>query len=462
MVFSSIEFVYLFVPAVLFFYYLPISSRVYKNVILLIGSILFYAWGEPIYVLLLIGSILINYFGVYCFTTRGKSRRVIFVILIITNIGALFIFKYLDFFIGIINDVTHLSLNKTGLKLPIGISFYTFQILSYVIDVYNNKTKVQNNIVKLALYVSMFPQLIAGPIVRYSEIVSQIDGRIESWDRFKSGLCRFIIGLAKKILIANNVALLADEVFLLDKGGILTFWLGAIAYTLQIYFDFSGYSDMAIGLGGMFGFEISENFNYPYVAKNVTDFWHRWHISLSTWFRDYVYIPLGGNRRHQILNLFIVWFCTGLWHGANWTFLIWGLLYFVIQLIEKSGVVDIFKGKMSALSHIYTMLIVICCWVIFRADNMRVGFKYIGRMFGINSLGLSDPMTTVLLYRNWMFIVFGVIASLPIKSILETKGKIFKIFESRLIRGAVMIVLLTLCTASMLSGSYDPFIYFNF
>ena len=339
MVFSSTVFLFLFLPFLLFIYYVLLRNNInLKNILLFISSLFFYAWGEPVVVLLMILSIIINYF--FGLSMQSRYRKVFLVLSVIYNLSFLFIFKYLDFAIEILGVVFRTDFMKFNIALPIGISFYTFQIMSYVIDVYRKEVKPQKNVLYLGLYVSLFPQLIAGPIVRYSTIEDEILHRKENLKLFKSGIERFIIGFSKKLIIANNVGFIVDKIYAMSNDSLTTafLWLAAIAYALQIYFDFSAYSDMAIGLGRMFGFNFEENFNYPYISKSITEFWRRWHISLSTWLRDYLYIPLGGNRvgkaRH-IFNLFFTWFCTGLWHGANLTFVLWGLYFFTFLIIEK-------------------------------------------------------------------------------------------------------------------------------
>ncbi len=396
MVFSSTTFLFIFLPIVLAIYYNPIiKNRTFKNVFLLIASLLFYAWGEPVFVFVMIVSIVINWFLAIMINKDEINKKTYLIVAIIYNVGLLFLFKYLSFIlknIGLLLNTDTLNINIT---LPIGISFFTFQMLSYILDVYHKKAKVQKNVLYVGLYVSLFPQLIAGPIVRYETIANEIDNRKESFYEFTKGIYRFVYGLAKKVLISNYVAMIADNVFRnaeISQISVLTAWIGIIAYTLQIYFDFSGYSDMAIGLGRMFGFHFNENFNYPYIATSIKDFWRRWHISLSTWFRDYVYIPLGGNRvskKRHLFNLFVVWLLTGIWHGANWTFIIWGLYYYVLLVIEEHV---IFNKKNKILPHIYTMFFVMIGWVIFRVENLEMLFTYLSYMFGINSVALVDNM----------------------------------------------------------------------
>jgi alginate O-acetyltransferase complex protein AlgI len=382
MVFSSSIFLFFFLPAVLFGYYVLFrKSRRWQNILLTFASLFFYAWGEPIFVIIMIGSICINWLLGLHISRRAenkKAQKIIVAVAVTVNIGILFIFKYLSFFANTFsgNDIINIA-------LPIGISFFSFQALSYVLDIQRGRGDARKNPLDVALYISFFPQLIAGPIVRYETIADQIQGRRETLSSFTDGIERFMIGFIKKVLIANNIALVADLAFNNGTPTMLFSWVGAISYTLQIYYDFSGYSDMAIGLGKMFGFEFNENFDYPYISKSITEFWRRWHISLGTWFRDYVYFPLGGSRvetkTRLVFNLFIVWFLTGVWHGANWTFFVWGLMYFVLISLEKlTG----FYKKIGFFGHIYTMLFVVFGWVIFRADSLTSAYAYLTAMFG--------------------------------------------------------------------------------
>lgn len=480
MVFSSPEFLLFFLPAVLVLYHL-FKSIHWRNAILMIASLIFYAWGEPVYIFLMLASILINWLvglGIDRYESQSKRKSVLIVGLVF-DIGILFIFKYLSFFCKNIGLLLGTSTELT-IALPIGISFFTFQIMSYLIDVYRHDACVQKNIVKLALYITMFPQLIAGPIVRYQTIAEEISNRRSTPDDFTEGMVRFVYGLSKKIIISNYVASIADNIFALgdDSLSVMTAWLGAIAYTLQIYFDFSGYSDMAIGLGLIFGFHFEENFNYPYAASSVTDFWRRWHISLSVWFRDYVYIPMGGNRvskKRWILNLFTVWLLTGIWHGANWTFVLWGLLYFVVQLIEK---LTHFPEKMKAFSHVYTMLVVVLLWVIFRSDTVSEAFHYIGVMFG-GGYCFSDKLFTFYLDSGKWVLIAGAVFALPVCS--KIKEKLFGSGTGRvlqpengdqkskalsvvwnLVSSVSVLVLFVLCVILCVNSTYNPFIYFNF
>lgn len=462
MVFSSTIFLFLFLPFVLLIYYNPIfKSRKFKNIILMCVSIGFYAWGEPIFVFVMLFSIVFNWFLALKIAGTGEKVKKIFLIIsIVYNIGLLFIFKYLSFVVE--NVSLLLNRDKWSLKiaLPIGISFFTFQILSYVLDVYNGKVKVQKNVLKVALYVSLFPQLIAGPIVRYSLIEDEIDHRKESWDSVEKGLFRFVYGLAKKVLMANYMAIIADNVFSMNTRTFVMAWLGAIAYTLQIYFDFSGYSDMAIGLGEIFGFHFEENFKHPYISSSVTEFWKRWHISLSSWFKDYVYIPLGGNRvsrNRWIFNLFIVWLLTGIWHGANWTFLVWGLLYFIFRLLETY--IPVIK-KLGVFSHIYTMLIVITAWVIFRSESLLQAVRYIGQMFGIGNSRFIDSVAIDYMKNSWLLFGLGVIFSTPAYQTALKKIKNAEVRQA--CECAVILFLFVLSVLACIKSTYNPFIYFNF
>ncbi len=462
MVFSSTVFLFLFLPLTIVIYYNPIiKSRKFKNLFLLLASLLFYAYGEPVFVFLMIFSIIINYFlGLKISST--SNAKFYLIVGYIYNFFILFIFKYLTFFLNNLNLVFNKNINM-NIVLPIGISFFTFQMLSYVIDVYRNPKIVQKNIFNVGLYVSLFPQLIAGPIVRYETIAKDINERKENIKDFSSGVYRFVFGLGKKVLIANYVGLIADNIFYnhsLGNISVLTAWIGAISYTFQIYFDFSGYSDMAIGLGRMFGFKFAENFNYPYISKSITEFWRRWHISLSTWFRDYIYIPLGGskvsNKRH-ILNLFIVWLFTGLWHGANWTFIVWGLYYFVFILLEKK---TNFVKKIGKLSYLYTLLIVIIAWVIFRADNLGIAFNYIGKMFFVNN-NFFDNQSMEYIKACGFIIPIGIVLSTPIIKIIWQKININENAKA-LIKALAVFVIFIFSVLACINSSYNPFIYFNF
>lgn len=471
MVFSSTIFLFVFLPFVLIIYFILPNIKA-KNYFLLLSSLIFYAYGESNFVLIMIISIVINYiFGFIVAYSANKKlyiKRTILFITVLANVGLLFYYKYYDFFIENVNGIFGLNLPLKHIILPIGISFFTFQIMSYIFDLYLGKIKLQKNICKLALYISLFPQLIAGPIVRYFDIESQIDNRTINIDNFAEGLKRFIIGLGKKVIIANSFGSVADDIFSMQPNemSLLLAWGGAIAYTLQIYFDFSGYSDMAIGLGRMFGFKFLENFNYPYIAKSIQDFWRRWHISLSSWFRDYVYIPLGGNRTgHTYLNLFIVFFITGLWHGASWNFIIWGLWHGLFLIIERiiRGIKVINCIKLPyIITWTYTMFVVIIGWVFFRAENLSYAFNYIKVMFGINENDLYDEKIVDYFNENIVMFIIALICSTPfIKIMLNKFNNLFYklgIVAEYILLAAVFALSIIYTVAS----TYNPFIYFNF
>ena len=392
MVFSSLEFLCIFLPTVFLLYTVIPVHRV-RNALLIVFSLVFYAYGEPVYVLLMIASSLANYLCALWIGKTGSNKKLPLVIAVVINLGTLVFFKYTGMLVTAFNAVTHLAIPVPAIALPIGISFYTFQALSYVIDVYRGEVGVQKNYFKVLLYISFFPQLIAGPIVRYHDIAAQIDNRSQNITQIAQGLRRFICGLAKKVLIANTMGQAADIIFAQNTSslGFMSAWVGAVAYLFQIYYDFCGYSDMAIGLGKMFGFTFKENFNYPYGARSIQDFWRRWHISLSTWFKEYLYIPLGGNRKGKArtaLNKIIVFLLTGLWHGANWTFVLWGLWHGLFLMLEQY--LPFLKKLPKAIGHIYTVLVVLLGFVVFRADTISYGFGYIGRMFSFGSLSSQD------------------------------------------------------------------------
>lgn len=471
MLFSSLIFLTCFLPIVLLLYYTVCRfSRKLQNIFLLAVSLGFYAWGEPKFVFVLIASVIMNWiFGLLvsrCREDKAKSR-IIITIMLIYNISIIFVFKYLMFTMENIQSITGLKLNIPNIVLPIGISFFTFQAISYVIDVYRKKGEAQKNPLNVGLYIAFFPQLVAGPIVRYETVAEQIMNRKESFDDVSAGICRFLVGFSKKILLANNLALVADKAFKLLGDGELSLamaWLGALCYTLQIYYDFSGYSDMAIGLGRMFGFKFNENFNYPYISKSATEFWRRWHISLGSWFRDYVYIPLGGSRveskKRLFFNLFVVWALTGLWHGANWTFICWGLMYFAVLSAEKSIGLDKMENHVLV-RHLYTMLIVMLGWVIFRADNITDAAIYIKTMFVPGSAGILDAEALVCTKEYIMFLFFGVLFARPFaKKIAKTKLASTKAAEILYVIG--MAALFIASVSYLVKGAYNPFIYFNF
>ena len=469
MVFSSMIFLWIFLPIVILLYY--ISNDKFKNIILLISSLIFYAWGEPKYIILMLISIFINYiFGIFLDKFR-KNGKLILILAIIVNLGLLAYFKYFNFYVEGIN----ILFNKNVLKfrdivLPIGISFYTFQILSYIIDLYRKEIKVQKNILNLALYVSFFPQLIAGPIVKYKDIEKEINNRKVNLELFASGIKRFVYGLGKKVMIANSLAIVADTIFNSYTSSLNTplVWLGAIAYTLQIYFDFSGYSDMAIGLGRMFGFHFMENFNLPYLSQSITEFWRRWHISLSTWFKQYLYIPLGGNRKGKFrtyLNLFIVFFATGLWHGASFNFVVWGLyhgLFLIIERIFFKKILD--NNKMKFLNSIYVMLVVIIGWVIFRADSTYQALSLIKLMFSFDFSPTYILTTSQVNLKILLTIILAIILCGPIQKLvssLKSSKKIIKFYENKF-EVIVIVLILSISILELVSSSYNPFIYFRF
>ena len=465
MVFSSITFLFYFLPIVLAIYY--IAPKKYKNVILLISSLLFYFFGEPKYGIIMVISIISIYFhGIWIEKAKNtKYKKIPLISGVFISIAVLFYFKYFDFLIENINLWLDKKIDLFGIILPIGISFYTFQMISYMVDVYRGDAKVQKNFVKLATYISLFPQLIAGPIVRYTTIEEQLENRTYSFEKFSLGIRRFVIGLSKKVLIANILGELVKVFGTYNDGTVLFYWLYAIANMLQIYFDFSGYSDMAIGLGKMLGFEFLENFNYPYIASTITDFWRRWHISLSTFFRDYVYIPLGGNRVSKIKwirNLLVVWFLTGLWHGAAWNFIIWGLLFGVLLILEKTIFKNIIEKIPQIIKHIFVLLIVMISFVIFSGNKMEDIIMQILGLFGIGTTGVVSMVSIHYLKSYLIILLVGIIGSTPlIKKLaekLENKfPKIINIAEILLITA-----LLILCTSYIIDGSFNPFLYFRF
>ena len=473
MLFSSTAFIYLFLPAVLLIYYLFLRKhRLLSNVFLFGASLIFYGWGEPKFVFVMMASIVFNWLmglGVHFSKEKHNRKRAkIFVALAcVVNLGLLFVFKYLNFTENILLEIFGISPSFAKIALPIGISFFTFQALSYVIDVYRGKGEAQLNILNVGLYISFFPQLIAGPIVRYETVAREIHHRRETREDFYSGFARFVTGLSKKVLLANTFGILADRVFALSSAGSISAglaWLGALGYTFQIYFDFGGYSDMAIGLGKMFGFHFLENFNYPYISRSVTEFWRRWHMSLGTWFRDYLYIPLGGSRVSKprlILNLFVVWFFTGMWHGANLTFVVWGLMYFVLLVFEKLTGIDKKEGKVLNIAKwIYTMILVIIGWVIFRSDSLSNALSYIGCMFGAGRGGFADGAFWGLFGEFGIMLAVGAVCSVPVLGFIKAKLKKNIIFD--LVYIICLVGLFALCISSLVSSSYNPFIYFNF
>ncbi len=466
MVFSSTIFLCVYLPLVLLGYY--ICPKKGRNLFLLIVSLVFYAWGEPKYVFLMIFSILVNYiFGRLMDKHRENKKRMklLLVLSVVIDLGLLSVFKYTDFIITNVNAIFGANFDLLNIALPIGISFYTFQAMSYTIDVYRDDVRVQKNLIDFGMYITMFPQLIAGPIVRYADVQDQLADRSVTTADFSEGIMRFVVGLGKKVLLANQMGAVWSDIYALggDVSALMA-WTGAIAYTFQIYFDFSGYSDMAIGLGRMFGFKFPENFRYPYQSVSITDFWRRWHITLSTWFKEYLYIPLGGNRRglaRQALNLLIVWSLTGFWHGAGWNFVMWGLYYFVILFIEKLFLLKALDKLPKFFRHVYALLLIIIGWVIFASDDVSVLLPYLGSMFGAN--GAIGGMDVYTLLTKAVLLIICCIASteLPKKLFLSAAGAMNEKAAFTL-KSVLMIALLALSMILLIGDSYNPFLYFRF
>lgn len=487
MLFSSMTFIYVFLPILLLLYL--VTKKELHNPILLVASIIFYAWGEPKYLAIMLMTILINYAGAIligraacstneelCSSLERISKRIfspkcILILTIIANLSFLVYFKYFDFLITNVNNIFHSSIDPLNIIMPIGISFYTFQALSYVIDVFRGEVKVQKDLYKLALYICLFPQLIAGPIVKYHDIADQIDSREVNFEKVNEGVKRFIIGLSKKVLIANTMGAIADKIFTQapDAFGHGIAWLGAVSYTFQIYFDFSGYSDMAIGLGLIFGFKFLENFNYPYISKSITEFWRRWHISLSTWFKQYVYISLGGNRNGLIKtcrNLGIVFLLTGIWHGAAWNFVFWGIWNGFFIIIEKILNIKEFEQKqhpiwIEFLRHVSCILIFVIGWVFFRAEGMHYALTYLANMFGIVKVAAGSAVNSIGYYIDTIEIITfiaAILCSMPIfKNMIYIQNKIAKSFIN-----LWLLIMFILSSISIAAGTYNPFIYFRF
>lgn len=468
MVFSSLTFLFVFLPIVLLIYY--ISPRPLKNFVILLFSLIFYAWGEPKFIFLIILSILINYIGALQIVKNSsdtEKRKFIFITLLLIDISILFFFKYYGFIISSIGSLFGIDLVIRDIPLPLGISFYTFQQISYIIDVYTKKTKVQKNLINFAAYITMFPQLIAGPIVKYNDIESQLKNRNENLTQFSSGVHRFIIGLGKKVLLANSIGAIWSEIKVipLNEISILTSWIGIIAFALQIYFDFSGYSDMAIGLAKMFGFEFLENFNYPYISKSVTEFWRRWHISVGTWFREYLYIPLGGNKKGnliQIRNLFVVWFTTGLWHGASFNFIAWGIYFGVILFIEKIIFKNILNKLPSFLCHIYTLILVLIGWVIFDMNTLSSAMEYISIMFGLSNNLVVDKLSLFILSNNIVILLIGIICSTTLLPNVFKKLRCSLKKSNIFIIISLYLIIFILSISYLVGESFNPFLYFRF
>jgi len=459
MLFSSITFIYYFLPILLIIYFIVPSK--FKNIVLLLFSLLFYFLGEPKYIIILILSCVVNYvFGKII--NKEKNSKLFLILAIIYNVGQLFIFKYTDFAIDNINNIFNIKIPFMYIVMPIGISFFTFQALGYVIDVYNKKHPSANGLIEFMTYVCLFPQLIAGPIVRYSDIREELSNRETSYSKFSGGIKRFVIGLSKKVLIAN---VLGEFASLCVEETVLASWLRPISYTLQIYFDFSGYSDMAIGLGLMFGFRFLENFNYPLIASSITDFWHRWHISLSSWFKDYVYIPLGGNRVNKfkwIRNILIVWSLTGFWHGASWNFIIWGLYFGILLIIEKLFLKK-HLDKTKVTKYVYTSVIVVISFLIFSSDTIQSIVNSLKNMFLINKIPFIGKETIYYFRSNLMLFIIAIIGATPLVSnILKRLNKTRIKTVINVLEPIVYILLLTLCTAFLIDASFNPFLYFRF
>lgn len=473
MIFSSLLFLFRFLPAVLVVYYIVPPGL--RNLVLLLFSLLFYAWGEPVYIILMIVSILVSYTGGIIVDSQKKrgnhgAAKTALVISSAVSLSLLGFFKYADFAIGTVNSLTGMDLELLHLALPIGISFYTFQTMSYTIDVYRGEAQVQKNLISFGAYVTMFPQLIAGPIVTYKTIDKQLRSRKETSEQFAVGIHRFMIGLGKKVLLANNAGALWNVIqgMTYEQLPVLTAWMGLAAYTFQLYFDFSAYSDMAIGLGHMFGFRFLENFNYPYISKSITEFWRRWHISLGTWFRDYVYIPLGGNRagtlRH-IRNIFVVWLLTGFWHGADWNFVIWGIYYGVLLLIEKFFLGKYLKKLPSVFQHIYCMFFVMIGWNLFVFDDMGRGLDFMRALFGGYGQGMFDQETVYLLYNNMILLVILLVGSTQLpKKIGERLCRALAGCDAAVIvvKNVFYAAIFLLSVAWLVDASFNPFLYFRF
>lgn len=465
MLFSSIPFLYYFLPLVLAVYFLTPAR--FRNAVLLLASLIFYAWGEPKYVLLMLASILSGYgFGLLQERYRGqKGAKLVCGLSVAVSLSFLLYFKYADFFLENFNAATGLGVPLLRIALPIGISFYTFQIISYTVDVYRGEP-AQKNLIHLATYVAMFPQLIAGPIVRYSDIAQQLEHRSHSTALAAEGVRRFLIGLGKKILIANQLGELCSVFRASDEKSVLFYWLYAVAFALHIYFDFSGYSDMAIGLGKVFGFHFLENFNYPYISASITEFWRRWHMSLGTWFRDYVYIPLGGNRvgrARQLLNILVVWMLTGFWHGAAWNFVVWGLMFAVLLIMEKLWLLKPLS-KCRPLAHLYVVFFVVISFVIFNAENMGQALSDIGGLFGAGGIPLVSAEAVYCLRSFALVLILAVFGATPLLrnglvrlSQYPTAGKVLNALEP-----FTLFVLLLVMTGYLVDGSFNPFLYFRF
>ena len=459
MVFSSIPFLYYFLPAVLAVYFL--TPRKGKNAVLLLASLIFYGWGELRLLPLMAFTILLCYVCGLGIERSRKRKKLWLLASIVISVGLLGVFKYADFFIGSLNTVTGLKIPLLHLALPVGISFYTFQCLSYTIDVYRGSVPAQKNLINFGAYVALFPQLIAGPIVRYADIARELEHREHSWDNAAAGLRRFLVGLGKKVILADNFALLIRLFRQSGEKSVLFYWMYAVAFTLNIYFDFSGYSDMAIGLGRVLGFHFVENFNYPYLSGSVTEFWRRWHISLGSWFRDYVYIPMGGSRVSRwrwVLNILTVWMLTGLWHGAAWNFVLWGLLFAALLLAEKW--IPVLQRLPGVLRHGYVLLAVVLSLVLFNADSLAQAGQDFAGLFGFGSLSLTSAETLYYLKSYAVLFVLGILGSTPV--VKNAARRIDGTKAGVVLEAAAMLALLIVCTAYLVDGSFSPFLYFRF
>lgn len=470
MIFSSIFFLFIFLPITLLVYY--IAPKQFRNFILLLFSLGFYAWGEPVYVVLMLFSIAINFIGGleienYVELNEERKAKIACISTVVINLALLGFYKYYGFLVENLNLILPFEIPYKQLALPIGISFYTFQAMSYVIDVYRKKVEAQHSFIIFGAYVSMFPQLIAGPIVRYSDVEKQLKSRTVSVEKFGYGVACFIQGLAKKVLLANAMGSVYETIAALGttETTVLTAWIGCFAYTMQIYFDFGGYSDMAIGLGKMLGFEFIKNFDYPYIAKSITEFWSRWHISLSSWFKEYVYIPLGGNRvstPKRIRNIMIVWSLTGLWHGAAWNFIAWGIYYGILLLIEKYILGAVLEKLPSVIQHIYTMVIVMIGWMLFAAPGLGNAVSYIGLMFGFGGNGFANASTFYFLKSTLILGIIAVLSCTPVvyrkfSRLLNAKDQYKQICAI-----VIYILLFLICVAYLVNATYNPFLYFRF
>lgn len=472
MVFSNLFFIYLFLPLNLILYY-AVPNKTWKNVVLLLFSLFFYSWGEPVWVFLLMLTAFLDYTWAKCieyFNLTGQQRRkkIALIASLVFDLGMLGVFKYSGFVVENINLLTGLSLPVPKIALPIGISFYTFQTISYVLDVYRGQVAAQKRYYKYLMYLSSYHQLVAGPIVRYSDVAAEIENRTVSAQDFSEGITRFCLGLTKKVVVANVAGSLAGNYLDADLASLSVAgaWFGVLLYTLQIYYDFSAYSDMAIGLGRMFGFHYHQNFNYPYIAKSVTEFWRRWHISLSSFFRDYVYIPLGGKYRHQIFNICVVWFLTGLWHGASWNFILWGVFYGALLIVEKLGLLKVLEKIPSVFSHLYLLFLTLIGWTIFYTTDLGKLGGYFGVMFGLSGNAFSDPQLSITFMNNLFWLIAAVLFCMPITQLVKRWAQAQRSEGVRagisIVNAIMNVMLLFVCTAMLVGDSYNPFLYFRF